>query len=180
VRKDPEVDPQTIQAPVLLGTGPAALVRAQRAHLVDKHAQVIQIRVAGRSDSGTTAAVDLVHRLRDDYVPQANFGGATVYVTGAPAFGVDFIHRAYTAFPWLVAAVLVLSYLLLLRAFRSVVLPAKAVVLNVLSVAATYGVVVLIFEHGLHTVCGLHGSPQVEAGIPIFAFAMLFGLLIVY
>jgi putative drug exporter of the RND superfamily len=180
VRKDPEVDPQTIQAPVLLGGGRRGLARAKRANLIDQSGQVIQIRVAGRSDSGTTAAVDLVHRLRDRYVPAAKFRDSTVLVTGAPAFGVDFIHSAYTAFPWLVAAVLVLSYLLLLRAFRSVVLPLKAVVMNVLSVAATYGVLVLIFEHGLHSVLGLQGSPQVEAWIPIFLFAMLFGLSMDY
>jgi putative drug exporter of the RND superfamily len=180
VRTDPEVDPRTIQAPFLLGGGPAGLARAQRAHLIDRSSQVIQIRVAGRSDSGTTAAVDLVHRLRDRYVPDAGFGDSTVLVTGAPAFGVDFIHTAYAAFPWLIAAVLVLSYLLLLRAFRSVVLPLKAVLLNVLSVAATYGVLVLIFEHGVHSVFGLQGSPQVEAWIPIFLFAMLFGLSMDY
>jgi uncharacterized membrane protein YdfJ with MMPL/SSD domain len=180
LRRDPEVDPQTIQAPVLLGGGSAGLARAQRAHLIDRSARVIQIRVAGRSDSGTTAAVDLVHRIRGRYVPAAGFGGSEVLVTGAPAFGVDFIDRAYAAFPWLVLAVLVLSYLLLLRAFRSVVLPAKAVLLNVLSVSATYGVLVLVFRHGGHSALGLQGSPQIEAWIPIFLFAMLFGLSMDY
>jgi RND superfamily putative drug exporter len=180
VRRDPEVDPRTIQAPVLLGPGPAGIARAKRANLIDQSGQVVQIRVAARSDAGTTQAVYLVHRLRDRYVPQAGFGNSTVLVTGAPAFGVDFIDTAYAAFPWLVAAVLVLSYLLLLRAFRSVVLPLKAVVLNVLSVGATYGVLVLIFEHGVHSALGLQGSPQVEAWIPIFLFAMLFGLSMDY
>jgi len=180
VRKDPEVDPKTIQAPVLLGGGHGSVARAQRANLIDGDAQVVQIRVAAREDAGTNGSMDLVHRLRDRYVPQANFGNATVYVTGAPAFGVDFIDRAYNAFPWLVAAVLVLSYLLLLRAFRSVILPVKAVALNVLSVAATYGVLVLVFEHGVHSALGLQGSPQVEAWIPIFLFAMLFGLSMDY
>ncbi|HZQ02976.1 MAG TPA: MMPL family transporter, partial [Gaiellaceae bacterium] len=125
--------------------------------------------------------VDLVHRLRDRYVPAAGFeGSTTVLVTGAPAFGVDFIDTAYAAFPWLVLAVLVLSYLLLLRAFRSVVLPLKAVIMNVLSVAATYGVLVLVFQHGVHSVLGLQPSSQIEAWIPIFLFAMLFGLSMDY
>ena len=62
--------------------------------------------------------------------------GTEVLLSGAPAFGVDFIDKAYGAFPWLVLAVLVVSYLLLLRAFRSVVLPLKAVVMNLLSVSA--------------------------------------------
>jgi uncharacterized membrane protein YdfJ with MMPL/SSD domain len=180
LRGDPEVRPETIQAPVLLPQDVAGLARARHGNLIDAKAEVVQIRVAGHGDSGTDAAVDLVHRIRDRYVPSAHLAESEVLVTGAPAFGVDFIHRAYTAFPWLVLAVLLLSYLLLLRAFRSVVLPAKAVVLNVLSVAATYGVLVLVFQHGLHSALGLQGSSQVEAWIPIFLFAMLFGLSMDY
>jgi RND superfamily putative drug exporter len=181
LRRDPEVKPQTIQAPSLLARTPAGLQKARAANLVDREGRVLQIRVAGRGDAGTPEAVDLVHRLRDTIVPGAGFPRETdVIVTGAPAFGVDFIARAYGAFPWLIFAVLVLSYLLLLRAFRSVVLPAKAVVMNLLSVAATYGVLVLVFQHGLHSAIGLQGSPQIEAWIPIFLFAMLFGLSMDY
>jgi RND superfamily putative drug exporter len=181
LRADPQIDPSTIQAPILLGRGPQGLAAAQRAHLIDQDNQVIQIRAAGRDDAGTTQAMDLVHRIRDKYVPQAQFpSGTTVLLTGAPAFGVDFIDRAYGAFPWLVLAVLALSYLLLLRAFRSIFLPVKAVVMNILSVGATYGVLVLVFEKGVHSVIGLQGLPQVEAWIPIFLFAMLFGLSMDY
>jgi putative drug exporter of the RND superfamily len=180
LKHDPEVDPRTIQAPILAGPGPTGVARAQRASLIDSDRQVIQIRAAGRSDAGTTQAVDLVHRIRDRYVPASGFESSTVLVTGAPAFGVDFMDTAYAAFPWLIAAVLVLSYLLLLRAFRSVVLPLKAVLMNVLSVAATYGVLVLVFQHGVHSVLGLQPSSQIEAWIPIFLFAMLFGLSMDY
>jgi RND superfamily putative drug exporter len=74
----------------------------------------------------------------------------------------------------------VLSYLLLMRAFRSVILPLKAVLMNLLSVAATYGVLVLVFQHGLHSMLGLQPSSQIEAWIPIFLFAMLFGLSMDY
>jgi RND superfamily putative drug exporter len=184
LRSDPEVKTQTILAPLPAGGDrlpPAALARAQRASLIDARVQVAQIRAAARSDAGTTASTDLVHRIRDRYVPAAHFpAGTSVFLTGAPAFGVDFIHRAYTAFPWLVLAVLVLSYLVLLRAFRSLFLPLKAVLMNVLSVSATYGVLVLTFQHGFHDVLGLQGSPQIEAWIPIFLFAMLFGLSMDY
>jgi RND superfamily putative drug exporter len=180
LRRDPEVQAQTIQAPALLGQTPNGLAAARLANLLDTSAQVVQIRVAGRGDAGTAAAIALVHRIRDRYIPAAGFGAADVVLTGAPAFGVDFIGRAYGAFPWLVLAVLVLSYLLLLRAFRSVILPAKAVLMNLLSVSATYGVLVLVFEHGLHATLGLEGSPQIDAWIPIFLFAMLFGLSMDY
>src|SRR5581483_6936557 len=123
--------------------------QARQANLLDATAQIAQIRASGFSDSGTQRAVDLVHRIRDRYIPAAGFGAARVLLTGAPAFGVDFLDKAYGAFPWLVLAVLAISYLLLLRAFRSVVLPVKAVLMNLLSVGASYGVLVLFFQHGV-------------------------------
>jgi RND superfamily putative drug exporter len=123
----------------------------------------------------------LVRRIRSRYIPHAHFARASVVVTGAPAFGVDFISQAYGAFPWLVAAVLVISYFLLLRAFRSVLLPIKAVFMNLLSVAATYGVLVFCFQHAAGRVLfGLQSSPQIDGWIPIFLFAMLFGLSMDY
>jgi RND superfamily putative drug exporter len=185
VRRDREVQAGTVQAPALVvprsgAPPPAVLARLEQASLVDRSGRVFQIRFAGHSDSGTPQAKDLVHRVRDDVIPAAQFG-STALLSGAPAFGVDFEHKAYTAFPWLILAVLVLSYLLLLRAFRSVILPLKAVLLNLLSVAATYGVLVLMFQHGLGTdLLGLKSSEQIEAWIPIFLFAMLFGLSMDY
>jgi RND superfamily putative drug exporter len=94
---------------------------------------------------------------------------------------VDFLDQAYSAFPWLVLAVLVLTYLLLLRAFRSWVLPLKAVLLNLLSVGAAYGMLVIVFRWGVgHDTLGLYRFPQIEGWIPIFLFAMLFGLSMDY
>jgi putative drug exporter of the RND superfamily len=184
VSRDPEVQPRTIQAPALVirtpgPPSPAVRAALERASLMDSDGSAYQIRVAGRHDSGTHAAMNLVDRLRDRYVPQAGFA-TTVYVSGAPAFGVDFIDKAYSAFPWLVAGVLVISYLLLMRAFRSLFLPAKAVFMNLLSVGATYGVLVLAFQHGWGNVVGWQSSPQIEAWIPIFLFAILFGLSMDY
>src|SRR5204862_7391908 len=84
-------------------------------------------------------------------------------------------------FPWLVAAVLVLTYVLLMRAFRSVLLPLKALLLNLLSVAASYGMLVVVFKWGIgRSVLGLYEIGQVEGWIPIFLFAMLFGLSMDY
>jgi len=180
LRRDPEVKPATILSPSSLPRGPAGRAVAERNSLVSGNGQVAQIRVAGHGDAGTKAAQDLVDRIRDVYIPRARFPSVEVVLSGAPAFGVDFLDKAYAAFPWLVLAVLVLSYLLLLRAFRSVVLPLKAVLLNLLSVSATYGVLVLVFQEGLHSSLGLEGTPQVEGWIPIFLFAMLFGLSMDY
>ena len=176
LRRDPEVQPDTILAPALMSRADA-----RRANLVDARGRIAQVRAAGRSDAGEQPAVDLVHRIRDRHIPAARFpASADVLLTGAPAFGVDFIDKAYGAFPWLVLAVLVLSYLLLLRAFRSIYLPLKAVVMNLLSVGATYGLLTLAFQHGWGDVIGLQSSPQIDAWIPIFLFAMLFGLSMDY
>jgi RND superfamily putative drug exporter len=176
LRRDPAIEPRTIAAPALTSAG-----RARQANLVDADGRVLQVRAAGRTDAGTEQAMDVVDRLRDRYVPAAGFPpGTDVLVSGAPAFGVDFIAKAYGAFPWLVLAVLVISYLILVRAFRSVVLPVKAVMMNLLSVAATYGVLVLVFQHGWGEGLGLAQTPQVEAWIPIFLFALLFGLSMDY
>ena len=83
--------------------------------------------------------------------------------------------------PWLVVAALVLTYLVLLRAFRSVLLPLKAVLLNLLSVAAVYGLLVVVFRWGVGArLLGLYQVDQIEGWIPIFLFAMLFGLSMDY
>ena len=176
LRSDSRIEAATIQAPIL-----AAGSTDRQANLIDPSGRTLQIRAAGRTDAGTQTAVDLVRRIRNTYIPHAHFPGADrVLLTGAPAFGVDFVDKAYGAFPWLVAAVLVISYLVLLRAFRSIVLPAKAVLMNLLSISATYGALVLVFQHGFGKVLGFHSSPQIEAWIPIFLFAMLFGLSMDY
>jgi uncharacterized membrane protein YdfJ with MMPL/SSD domain len=182
---DLEVDPKTVHAPAEFvdrpgPPAPAIRAAAVKANLVDREGRVAQVRAAAVSDTGTEAAADLVHRIRDEYVPEAGFGSDRVFVTGAAALGVDFIDTAYSAFPWLVAGVLLLSYLLLMRAFRSLFLPLKAVVMNLLSVSATYGVLVLAFQKGWGEPFGLQQSAQIEAWIPIFLFAMLFGLSMDY
>jgi RND superfamily putative drug exporter len=154
---------------------------ARQANLLDAPGRVLQVRAAGRTDAGEPPAIALVHRIRTRYLPAARFpAGDAVLLTGAPAFGVDFVDRAYGIFPWLVLAVLVVSYLLLLRAFRSVVLPAKAVIMNLLSVSATYGVLVLVFQHGWGRVVGTETTPQIDGWVPIFLFAVLFGLSMDY
>jgi RND superfamily putative drug exporter len=185
LKDDPEAQASTIQSPAAFvprpgEPDPKTLARLEEANLVDSSGQFLQFRVAGQHDTGTPEAVDLVHRLRDTYVPQSGFPAQASYITGAAAFGVDFLDKAYDAFPWLIAAVLVLSYLLLLRAFRSVVLPLKAVLMNLLSVGATYGVLVLLFQDELGKAVGFQTSPEIDGWIPIFLFAMLFGLSMDY
>ncbi len=138
--------------------------------------------VAGRHDYGFPQEQALVKRIRSDLIPAAGFPETTqVLVGGGPGQGVDFLHQAYTYFVPLILAVLVLTYFLLMRAFRSLLLPLKAVLLNLLSVAAAYGMLVVFFRFGLgQTLFGLYQFSQVEGWIPIFLFAMLFGLSMDY
>jgi RND superfamily putative drug exporter len=151
-------------------------------HFVDSTKRYRQILVAGRHDYGFPQAQAFVERLRSDLIPAAGFPDSTeVLVGGGPGQGVDFLHQAYTYFVPLILAVLVLTYFLLMRAFRSVLLPLKAVLLNLLSVAAAYGMLVLFFRYGLgQSLFGLYRFGQIEGWIPIFLFAMLFGLSMDY
>jgi putative drug exporter of the RND superfamily len=141
---------------------------------VDPSRRYARMVVVARHVYGAESTRALVQRLRDRLVPAARFpAGVRVEVGGAPAQGVDYLTRAYGAFPWLVLGALLLTYLVLLRGFRSLVLPLKAVVLNALTVAAVYGLLVVVFQWGA-------GDGQIEAWIPIFLFALLFGLSMDY
>jgi uncharacterized membrane protein YdfJ with MMPL/SSD domain len=98
---------------------------------------------------------------------------------GSPA-ALDFVDLTYGAFPWLVLGVLLLTYILLLRAFRSIILPLKAIILNLLSIGAAYGLLVVFFKWGLGDNLGLISFDQIEGWIPVFIFAMVFGLSMDY
>jgi putative drug exporter of the RND superfamily len=149
---------------------------------VDPTGRYARIFVAGRHEYGDLESRRFVGRLRHRLIPAARFpAGVHVYAGGAPPQGVDFLDRSYTAFPWLVLAVLVLTFAALLRAFRSLLLPLKAVLLNLLSVGATYGLLVVVFRWGIGSgLLGVHRSDLVEGWIPIFLFAVLFGLSMDY
>ena len=149
---------------------------------VDPSGRYAQIVVAGRHEYGQAQAQRFVHRLRGELVPSVRWPPEVrVLAGGGPPQGVDFIDRSYQVFPWLVLGVLVLTYLLLMRLFRSLLLPLKAVLLNLLSVGAAYGALVIVFKWGVgHDLMGLYQFQQIEAWIPIFLFAMLFGLSMDY
>jgi putative drug exporter of the RND superfamily len=149
---------------------------------VDASERYAQVVVAGKHEYGEGPAQDFVHRLRGEIIPAVSWpAGVSVLAGGGPPQGVDFIDRSYDVFPWLVLGVLVLTYLLLMRAFRSLLLPLKAVILNLLSVGAAYGLLVVVFKWGVgNDVLGVYEFSQIEAWIPIFLFAMLFGLSMDY
>ena len=165
-----EADPEV--AGVAYGNGP---------QFRDPTGRYLHLQATGRHEYGLPEAQQFVDRLRGEIVPGAAFpAGAVVLTGGGPAFGVDFLDLTYGAFPWLVLAVLVLTYVLLVRAFRSLVLPLKAIVLNLLSIGAAYGLLVAAFKLGWGEPLGLTQFDQIEGWIPVFLFAMLFGLSMDY
>jgi len=159
----------------ITASGPAA-------PYVDPTDRYRRVYVVSRHEYGAPESRALVERLRHSLIPRARFPqGVRVLVGGAPAQGLDYVSRTYAWFPWLAVAALVLTYVLLLRAFRSVLLPLKAVLLNVLTVSAVYGLLVIVFRWGVGAdLLGLYRVERIEAWIPVFLFAMLFGLSMDY
>jgi RND superfamily putative drug exporter len=141
---------------------------------------LLSVPVAG--DAVGSEAQDAIKRLRRDYVPAA-FAGvpANVYVTGETAMNLDFFDIAKDSAPVVFAFVLGISLLLLTLVFRSIVVPLKAILLNLLSVAAAYGILVMVFQKGwLVDALGFQQVDTVEAWLPLFLFAVLFGLSMDY
>jgi uncharacterized membrane protein YdfJ with MMPL/SSD domain len=124
----------------------------------------------------------LVNKLRDTVLPRATAGtGIRAYLTGPNAANVSFANVMGQRLPWLVAVVVTVSMLLLLIVFRSVTVAVKAAVMNLLSISAAYGVLVMITQHGW--LGGLFGFPErmpVTTWVPVFLFVILFGLSMDY
>ncbi len=143
---------------------------------------VAVMQVFPTTDPQAEATADLVNRLRDDVVPSVTDGtGLAVKVGGLTAAADDF--AAYTAarLPIFMGAVLILSFLLLMVVFRSLLVPLKAVIMNLLSIGAAYGVVVAVFQWGWGaSLIGVGREAPVEAWAPVFIFAIVFGLSMDY
>jgi RND superfamily putative drug exporter len=129
-----------------------------------------------------TKTQDLISHLRDDVIPSAVRGtDVHVDVGGAVAVGIDLSDYLAQRLPLFLGAVLILSFLLLMVVFRSLVVPLKAVIMNVLSIAAAYGVVVAIFQWGWGiSILGVDKGGPIEAFVPMMLFAILFGLSMDY
>jgi RND superfamily putative drug exporter len=133
---------------------------------------------AGPQDESTT---DLVNRLRDDVLPSIEAtAGTDVLVTGLVAANVDMSQYMSERMPVFFGAVLALSFLLLMVVFRSLLVPLKAVIMNLLSIGAAYGVIVALFQWGwLSDLTGVEPGP-IEAWVPMMLFAVVFGLSMDY
>ncbi|MFI6808818.1 MMPL family transporter [Streptomyces luteogriseus] len=128
------------------------------------------------------ATTDLTNRLVDDTLPDAVQGtDAEGYVTGTTATQVDFRDIVASQLPVIIAVVVGLAFLIILAVFRGLLVAVKAAVLNVLSIAASYGVVVAVFQWGWGgPALGVHGKVPIESYVPMMMFAIVFGLSMDY
>jgi RND superfamily putative drug exporter len=126
------------------------------------------------------ATTDLVQRIRDDVIPSAS-PDHDIYVGGLTASVEDFATANSERLPILISVVLLLSFILLVVVFRSIVVPVKAVVMNLLSISAAYGAIVAVFQWGwLKEQIGIETSGPIEAWVPMMLFTILFGLSMDY
>jgi RND superfamily putative drug exporter len=136
----------------------------------------------GPSDDATTS---LIHTLRDDVLPKAVVGTpidpSRAYVTGTTAVVVDFAAQVQSRMLLFFGAVLALTFVLLMMVFRSLFVPVKAVIMNLLSIGASFGVLVLIFQEGWGSgMLGIGEKVPIVVFVPIVMFAVLFGLSMDY
>ena len=129
-------------------------------------------------DSGSDEGEATLEAVRDT----ADAAGSGVRLGGQPAANADFIDAVYGSFPLMIALITITTFILLARAFRSLLLPAKAIVLNILSVAAAWGVLVLVWQHGYgsEAIWGIEATGSIPSWMPLMIFAFLFGLSMDY
>jgi RND superfamily putative drug exporter len=146
----------------------------------DLNMAIIYARPA--EDAMALSSLESIDRIRTDYIPQA-FGGTPmkVLVSGNSAFMLDFNETTGDYTPVIFGIVLTLSFVVLILAFRSIVIPVTAIIMNLLSVGAAYGLIVLVFQKGIGaSLFGFIRVESIETWLPLFLFAVLFGLSMDY
>ena len=129
----------------------------------------------------TQEAVDIVNTIRDQYIPNAFDGvDAEVFVGGISAEATDVYSIVQRYTPIVFAFVLGFSFLVLMLVFRSIIIPIKAVIMNLLSVGTAYGLMVLVFQKGGADLLGFQHAEVIDVWIPLFLFSILFGLSMDY
>jgi len=131
------------------------------------------------TDSASSESSKTISRLQHDVLPAT---GVTATLGGVSPEDRDFVHAVYGKFPYVLAFVILLTFVLLMRAFRSILLPLKAVILNLVSLGAAYGIIVFIFQwgHGSEAIWGVPATGVIISWIPLMIFAFLYGLSMDY
>ena len=149
-------------------------------HTADGEVALVSVPVKG--DAASSQATEAVRELRDEIIPRAFAGtDAEVLVGGASSENIDYFDSVIGPAPFVIAFVLLLTFVLLTIVFRSVVIAGTAVFLNLLSVGAAYGLLVLVFQEGVGAdLLGFQQADTIEAWVPLFLFSVLFGLSMDY
>jgi RND superfamily putative drug exporter len=135
------------------------------------------------ADGATSETKHTISRLQQDVLPAVSGeDGVRATLGGVAAEDQDFVHAVYGNFPYVLLFVVLLTYVLLARAFRSLILPLKAVLLNLVSLGAAYGIVVFIFQwgHGAEAIWNVPATNSIIPWIPLMIFAFLYGLSMDY
>jgi RND superfamily putative drug exporter len=174
--KDPRL--ATLQQDIASTPGVAAVGPMQ----VDKPGTGAYFNAISTHGPAETATATLVTRLRSSVIPSAEKGtNMRAYIGGSTAGYEDLASRISSKLPLQILVVIALSFVLLVLAFRTLVVPPQAAVMNLLSIGASYGVLTAIFQYGwLSGVIGLSGSVPIVSYVPLFMFAILFGLSMDY
>jgi RND superfamily putative drug exporter len=141
-------------------------------------------------DGSAKSVRGTISRLKNDVLPvlpdlpgvSSSSPDARFNLGGTAPEERDFVHAVYGKFPYVLGFVILLTLVLLMRAFRSVVLPIKAVILNLISLGAAFGIIVLIFQmgHGAEAIWHVHPTNAIISWIPLMIFAFLYGLSMAY
>ena len=169
---------QTLEKDVSQTAGVVAVTPVQ----IDKAGTTAFFNAVAKTGPAEQATADLVGTLRSSVIPAAEKGSDMhAYVGGTTASNVDLASEISSKLLLQILVVIALSFLLLMLAFRTVVIPAQAAVMNLLSIGAAYGVLTAIFQWGwLHSLIGLDGPVPIVSYVPLFMFAVLFGLSMDY
>ncbi len=149
------------------------------------HGNLSVIEAFPAQDGAAKATNGVISRLQQEVLPaeaQQLGGNVKLAVTGVAPISRDFVHAVYGKFPYVLLFVVILTYILLMRAFRSVFLALKAVILNLISLAAAYGIIVIIFQngHGSEAIWNVPATGAIISWIPLMIFAFLYGLSMDY
>ncbi|WP_328930087.1 MMPL family transporter [Streptomyces sp. NBC_00190] len=181
IAADPARDPGVLDRLVATVAADPGIASVAPTH-IDRATGIATLVVFPTTSPQDKATADIIARLRTDVLPTAiGHGPARAHVGGAAASLSDVGQRTSQRLPVFVAAVLAMSFLLLMLVFRSILVPLKAVLLNLLSIGAAYGIMVAVFQWGWGgALIGLEATVPIVSFIPMFLFAILFGLSMDY
>jgi RND superfamily putative drug exporter len=159
-----------------------SVAQGDLAPYVDSTGRFYRLFIFGKEDVGSESMQNLVRKVRNEYLPQTNFKSeVTFYVGGAPAQGVDLLEKIKSSAPIIFTLAILIIGLLLGRALRSIFIPIKAILLDLISISVALGLLVIFFARGAGSALfGTYQLPQLEVWVVLFLVVILFGISMDY